>query len=91
MKLTYWRGAMIGGFMNLIFCLAAYTQVLSMSKDYGLNYSGWSLVICGVIEGVIIGFLMDYFLTKKFGEGPVILGGQQPREDASASYDRREE
>lgn len=91
MKLTYWRGAMVGGFMNLVFVLAAYTQLLSMSKDYGLNYSGWSLVICGVIEGVIVGFLMDYFLTKKFGEGPALLERPRPREDASASYDRMEE
>ena len=65
----YFRGALIGGWMNLLLVLFAYDQFVqltdSWNQAYGLYISPYWLIL----EGVIIGMGLDYLLTRWFGEG----------------------
>ena len=65
----YFRGALIGGWMNLLLVLFAYDQFVQLTDSwnhaYGLYISPYWLIL----EGVIIGMAMDYLLTRWFGEG----------------------
>ena len=64
----YFRGALIGGWMNLLLVLFAYDQFVQLTDSwnhaYGLYISPYWLIL----EGVIIGMMMDYLLTRWFGE-----------------------
>lgn len=73
-KLTYIRGAMIGGFMNLLLGLMAFEQVAGVYKTIFGSIPGDGAVFCGLIlEGVLVGLFMDYVVTKKHGEGEPLM------------------
>jgi len=70
LAMPWWfRGALIGGWMNFVLTLIAYEQistiVVAVFGEYGQHVSPYIMVL----EGVIIGMLMDYLLTRWFGEG----------------------
>ena len=69
LPLPWWvRGAILGGWMNFLLTLIAYDQIdavmVAMFGAYDLALSPFWMII----EGAIIGMIMDYILTRYFGE-----------------------
>ena len=73
-KMPFWfRGILMGVFMHLLLILLAYDQMnafmaMDMVQSMGLISPYWAL-----IDGAILGFLMDFVATKHAGEGNLPL------------------
>jgi len=69
-SMPWWlRGAVLGGWMNFLVTLFAYDQICTMVMALFGEYSGYVSPFIMVLEGVLIGLLMDFLLTRWFGEG----------------------
>ena len=67
-------GVIFVGIMNLTLVLIAATSLQAFfSSTLGIDYRLREMVIFGVIEGMVVGFFIDYILTKKFGTGKQLL------------------
>lgn len=67
--MPWWvRGAIIGAWFNLVLTLIAYEQICTMSMAIFGEYSVYLSPFWMVLEGAIIGLLMDYLLSRWFGE-----------------------
>ena len=64
------RGALIGGFLNLTLVLIAYEKfeliISSMQNTGGFQFQS---PYCFIIEGIILGIIIDLVATKYAGEG----------------------
>jgi hypothetical protein len=70
LRLPWWfRGALIGGWMNFVLTLIAYEQICAVVMAVFGEYSAFASPFWMVAEGAIIGMMMDLILTKYFGEG----------------------
>lgn len=71
--MPWWiRGAYIGAFLNLSIALIAYdTLGLLMLSIFGVD-GLISSPFWVVLEGAVIGFVIDYFATKYAGEGAAV-------------------
>jgi hypothetical protein len=68
--MPWWlRGALIGGWMNFLLTLFAYDQISTVMMAIFGHYSQQLSPFIMVLEGAVIGMVMDYFLTRWFGEG----------------------
>jgi hypothetical protein len=68
--MPWWlRGALLGGWMNFLLTLFAYEQICTFVIAVFGEYAEYISPFVMVIEGALIGLLMDYFLTRWFGEG----------------------
>lgn len=68
--LPWWiRGSLLGAWMNFVLTLIAYDQICTMVTAFFGEYSAYASPYWMVLEGGIIGLLMDYLLTRWFGEG----------------------
>ena len=68
--LPWWlRGALVGGWMNLLLTLFAYDQIGTLIMAIFGEYSQYVSPFSMVLEGALIGVMMDYFLTSWFGDG----------------------
>ncbi|MFA5917854.1 MAG: hypothetical protein WC850_06500 [Candidatus Gracilibacteria bacterium] len=71
LKIPFWfRGIMLGGWMNFVISLIAYNELKTMMV--GTAVDGYS-PFCIVIGGMIFGLLTDYIATKYIGEGKDLL------------------
>lgn len=65
----WFRGALTGAWMNFVVTLFSYEQICTavnlVMGEYGMYVSPFWMVL----EGALIGMLMDYLLTRWFGEG----------------------
>jgi hypothetical protein len=69
-SLPWWfRGALIGGWMNFVLTLIAYDQICTIIVVIFGEYSRYISPYSMVLEGAIIGLVIDYLLTRWFGEG----------------------
>ena len=72
--LPWWfRGAYIGAWLNLVLTLFIYDQLLLLMQGMFGADSLLSSPFWLVLEGLIVGFVVDYFATKYGGEGPQIM------------------
>lgn len=70
MKMPWWlRGAVLGGWMNFVLVLVAYPVFVKIGLDMFGAASVWSSPWWMVLEGCVLGLLMDLLLTTWFGEG----------------------
>ena len=69
-RLPWWlRGFIVGAWFNFVLTLFAYQQICTISMAIFGEYSAYISPFWMVLEGGIIGLLMDYLLTRWFGEG----------------------
>ena len=74
MHLYLWRGLLLGGFMNVILTFFIYDIMINMLNNAtGILVSTCTIFVGLFFEGAIIGLVIDYFMTKKFGEGKELL------------------
>jgi hypothetical protein len=70
LSLPWWfRGFIIGAWFNFVLTLFAYEQISTISIAMLGEYSAYISPFWMVLEGGIIGLIMDYLLTRWFGEG----------------------
>ena len=75
LPLPWWfRGALIGGWMNFVVVFFAYEPMLAMmvavfGENGALNSPFWF-----ALEGALIGLLIDLVATKTAGDGAAIAG-----------------
>jgi len=75
-KLYLWRGVLIGAVFNFIFALLAYEKIVSLFEAFlNVELSEGVIISVVVLEGVLVGLLIDYVTTKKFGEGRKLREG----------------
>lgn len=69
--LPWWvRGSILGGDMNLILVLFAYGELVPIMMQICPDVAGfWTLLLLAVLEGILVGLLIDYFATRLGGEG----------------------
>ena len=68
--LPWWlRGAICGAWMNFVLTLFAYQQICMVTMAVFGEYSAYLSPYLMVMEGAVIGMIMDYLLTRWFGEG----------------------
>jgi hypothetical protein len=65
----WFRGALVGGWMNFLLTLIAYEQICAIVMAVFGEYSAFASPFWMVAEGIIIGMAMDFILTKYFGDG----------------------
>ena len=68
---SFFRGAMLGGVMVLMFVLVGYDAIKGL-MDTTVVFQGVSPFYI-IINGVIFGALLDFFVTHNFGEGEDLL------------------
>lgn len=73
MKMYLWRGALVGGWMNSLLILFAYDKVIALASDFGLNWPGSVVMLIVILEGIAVGILIDYVITRQFGEGKSLM------------------
>lgn len=74
-RLYLWRGILTGAFFNLLFILLAYEKTMSLFEAFfSFELSEGIIVSLIILEGILVGLLIDYVTTKKFGEGKKLLG-----------------
>lgn len=77
MKMQPWSSVAIGAFMNMVLILIASDTIqIFISEAAGQIISLGDIFFFGVIEGAIIGFLIDHMVTRKFGVGRQLLSGK---------------
>lgn len=70
LPMPWWfRGALLGGWMNFVLTLFAYEQISVIVIAVMGEYSAYTSPFLMVIEGAIIGMLIDFIATRYFGEG----------------------
>lgn len=75
--MPWWlRGILFGGWMNFVLTLFAYDQISFMVAAIMGEYCVYASPFYMVIEGAIIGMLIDYLITRAFGEGWADLIGR---------------
>lgn len=68
-SMSWWfRGALIGAWMNFVLTLIAYQQICTLMAAVFGEYSQFTSPYWMVLEGALIGMLMDFILSKLFGE-----------------------
>ena len=73
-KMNAWfRGILVGGFMNLVLVLIAYDVFVDLMAN-ATAFTGMS-PFWFVLEGAIVGVIIDLIATKHSGEGPGIVVG----------------
>jgi len=69
-KMPFWlRGIVLGGWMNLVLVLIAYPVMQQVLTEVSPALSPFLLII----EGMLVGLLIDYICTKFAGEGTRII------------------
>ena len=69
-SMPWWfRGALLGAWMNFVLTLFAYEQICTMVIAVMGEYARYTSPFLMIVEGALIGLLMDYFLTRWFGDG----------------------
>ncbi len=69
----WFRGPYVGGWLNFIISLIAYDTLEQLMVSAFGNNGLLSSPFWLVLEGVIVGFVIDYFATRFGGEGAEIL------------------
>ena len=70
MPMPWWlRGFWVGAWFNFVLALSAYEQLSVLVAAAMGEYSLYASPFLLVIEGALIGLLIDYVLTRWFGEG----------------------
>lgn len=70
MPMPWWlRGFWVGAWFNFVLALLAYEQLSVLVAAAMGEYSQYASPFLLVIEGALIGLLIDYALTRWFGEG----------------------
>ena len=74
LSLAWWfRGPYIGAWLNLVIALIAYKTLEELLiSAFGID-SAFTSPFWMVLEGAIIGFVIDFFATKYGGQGRNIL------------------
>lgn len=68
-SMPWWlRGALIGAWMNFVLTLIAYQQICTLMAAVFGEYGQYTSPYWMVLEGALIGMLMDFILSKQFGE-----------------------
>jgi hypothetical protein len=68
--MPWWlRGAIVGAWMNFVLTLFAYQQICTAIVAVMGEYSAYVSPFVMVIEGALVGALIDFLLTHWFGEG----------------------
>ncbi len=71
-SLPFWvRGTLIGAWMNFVLVFFAHAQMLDMLES--VNIMGLTCPFWFVLEGAILGFIIDMLATKYGGEGKSLL------------------
>lgn len=69
-KLPWWvRGALIGAWMNFLLTLFMLNEMSAMVAAVMGEYSRYASPYFMVLEGALVGLLIDYILTRVFGDG----------------------
>lgn len=69
-SMPWWfRGAVLGAWMNFVLALFAYQQICILITALFGEYASYVSPFTMVLEGAFIGLLIDYLLTRWFGEG----------------------
>jgi hypothetical protein len=63
------RGPLIGGWMNVLIVMFAHDQLIQMTDAWNIAYGIYVSPYWLILEGVLIGSVMDWLLTRWFGEG----------------------
>ena len=63
---TWIRGGLMGGWLNFVVSFFAYESMQHVLNNLGITYSPMLLF---TLEGIVLGILLDLFLTKLTGEG----------------------
>ena len=70
LSMPWWfRGAFIGAWMNFVLTLFAHEQICTVISAVFGEYGDYISPFSMVVEGALIGLIMDYFLTRWFGDG----------------------
>lgn len=74
-KMPFWfRGTYVGAFMNLVIVFLAYDQFAVLMGNYELAQTwGMSSPFWFVLDGAILGLLIDWIATKYGGEGKALV------------------
>ena len=83
------RGALIGGFLQFVLVLLAYND-LSALMDTATIFTGASPFWL-IVDGIIIGIIIDKIATKKAGEGPMLVEGLEPAPETPSEPVRRDQ
>ncbi len=71
MKVSWWwRGMLFGAWFNFLLLLFGYEKMEKIFVAYFGNDSVWSSPWWIIVEGAIVGFFLDWILTKIAGDGP---------------------
>lgn len=65
----WFRGAIMGGWMNFILALVTDQQLAMMVIITMREYSAYTTPFWFVLEGGLVGIAIDYIATRFFGEG----------------------
>lgn len=69
----YWRGAMMGGWFNFLLVLFAWDPIKFLLADFFTQQSWLHSPWWGVVEGIIVGGLLDWVMTMRAGDGPALV------------------
>lgn len=72
-KMWFWRGVMIGAFMNLLLCLLALDNLKEVLTHFDMTFSTTMLIWWAMLEWAIIWGIIDWIVTQKYGEGKKLM------------------
>ncbi len=72
-KMGIWRGALIAAGMNFVLVLFAAEPLMSVTHIVGFTFTPVSLAWAAVLEWLVVWGAIDWYVTKKFGEGKKLL------------------
>lgn len=68
--MPWWlRGALVGGWMNFVLILFNYDSISIIVAALMGEYSAYASPFLMVVEGALFGAMIDYFVTRSFGDG----------------------
>lgn len=73
-SMPFWfRGVILGAWMNFVLVLLLYPQLVVMLQDFTFGGVAFANPFWFVVEGAILGLIMDGLATKYGGEGAGIV------------------
>lgn len=73
-KMYLWRWILIWAYMNIMLVLFTYNILIGLGQEmFWEIVSTSSLFFWAIIEWAIVWLIIDYIITKKFGEGESLL------------------
>ncbi|RBP50707.1 hypothetical protein [Arenicella xantha] len=70
LPMPWWfRGIWLGAWMNFVLVLIAYPVISQLSLEMFSATGPWASPFWMVLEGALIGLLIDFLLTRWFGDG----------------------